>query len=264
MANMTVLITGASTGIGKATAQYFLDNGWNVCATMRDVSKATFSVEERKGSLLITELDVTKSDTIDDAIEACIGKFGNIDVLVNNAGFGVFGPFETISNDQVRSQFETNVFGLTEVTRRVLPLMRKKQSGVVINVSSVAGVLTFAKGGIYSATKYAVEAFTEALSYEMSPFGIKVCLVQPGLIDTSFQYNQRLGELEIDGYEKEEGLVIKEGGSSPHSVAKVIYRASIDDRKKLRYQAGKLAKISVFLRRVIPDMIWRKLISLSM
>ena len=181
----TVLITGASTGIGKATAEYFAERGWNVAATMRTPAKANFTGKgvER---IRVFALDVTDDATIAQAVTDIVAAFGRIDVLVNNAGYGLVGLFEAMTADQVRRQFDTNVLGLMSVTRAVLPQMRAQQDGRIINVASVAGRMSMPLYSLYCSTKWAVEGYSEALSYELRQHGIQVRIIEPGPIRTDF------------------------------------------------------------------------------
>jgi NAD(P)-dependent dehydrogenase (short-subunit alcohol dehydrogenase family) len=181
----TVLITGASTGIGKTTAEYFAARGWNVAATMRSPENASFTCEGAE-RIKVLRLDVTDEATIAAAVAGTIAEFGKIDALVNNAGYGLIGLFEAMTPEQVRRQFETNVIGLMNVTRAVLPQMRARKSGTIINVASVAGRMSMPLYSLYCSTKWAVEGFTEALSYELKPHGILVRIIEPGPIRTDF------------------------------------------------------------------------------
>ena len=165
----TILITGASTGIGKATALHFQQNGWNVIATMRSPEK-----EQDLTSLdnvLVTRLDVLDLESINSAVDAGIEKFGKIDALLNNAGYGAYGPLEAIPRANMVRQFDTNVIGLLDVTRALIPHFRANKDGMVINVSSIGGKMTFPFGSLYHGTKFAVEGISEALSYEFETFG---------------------------------------------------------------------------------------------
>lgn len=173
----TVLITGCSTGIGKATAQLFNDKGWNVVATMRNPGAEKDL--KPSDSMLVTKLDVQDQTSIDKAIQEGIARFESIDVLVNNAGYGQYGLFEATPREKIRDQFDVNLFGLMDVTRALLPQMRKKKSGVIINISSGAGLFTLPMISLYCASKYALEGFTEALAYELASQNIIIKLVEP-------------------------------------------------------------------------------------
>jgi NAD(P)-dependent dehydrogenase (short-subunit alcohol dehydrogenase family) len=184
----TVFITGASIGIGRATAELFQSKGWNVVATMRNpeagaaVSGNSNPALAELENVLVTKLDVNDQASIDSAIAAAIARFGSIDVLVNNAGFGIYGILEATSLDQLRQQFETNVIGLLATTKAVIPGFRKQHSGVIVNIGSIAGRISLPAGTPYNGSKFAVEGITEALSYEMRAIGVRVKLVEPGFI----------------------------------------------------------------------------------
>ena len=236
----TVLITGASSGFGRATVKVFAKQGWNVIASMRSPEKET----ELSGieGILVTRLDVTDKGSIQEAIQAGIRKFGAIDVLVNNAGYGAIGVLEAAPEDVIRQQFEVNLFGLIEVTKGVLPYMRARQSGVIINVSSVGGRMTFPFCSLYHATKFAVEGLTESLQYELDPLGIHVKIVEPGGYKTDFAGRSMslYGAGGLDGYQERFDKLLKRLDQWPMSeniseVADVIYEAASDGTEKLRY-----------------------------
>ncbi len=180
----TILITGASSGIGRTTAELFQEKGWNVVATMRKPE----AEEELSGlkNVLVTRLDVTDDASIQAAVAEGIERFGQIDVLLNNAGYGAYGPLEATPSENIRRQFETNVIGLLETTKAVLPHFRANGAGTIVNVSSIGGKMTFPLGTLYHGTKFAVEGLSEALSFEMEPLGVKVKIVEPGFIQTDF------------------------------------------------------------------------------
>ncbi len=181
----TVVITGASSGIGRATAEHFAARGWNVAATMRSPDKTEFSGAGAE-RIKAYRLDVTDEATITEAVAAIVADFGRIDVLVNNAGYGLIGLFEAMTPEQVRRQFDTNVIGLMNVTRAVLPQMRAQKGGHIINVASVAGRMSLPLYSLYCASKWAVEGFSEALTYELDTHNIKVRIIEPGPIKTDF------------------------------------------------------------------------------
>ena len=181
----TVLITGASSGIGRATAELFAQRGWNVAATMR-TPQAGFFGGPYPGRIETFRLDVTDAASIETAVGEVTAAFGRIDVLVNNAGYGLIGVFEEMSAEQVRRQLDTNVVGLMSVTRAVLPVMRAQGAGRIINVGSVAGRLCLPLYTLYSASKYAVEGFSEALDFEVRRLGIRVKIIEPGAIRSEF------------------------------------------------------------------------------
>jgi len=258
----TILITGASSGIGKATVDYFLTKNWNVIATARNIESLKQYEENDKVKILL--LDVTKQESIETAVNTAINFFGKIDVLVNNAGFALAGVFEDATKEDVDRQFDVNVFGLMECIRAVLPHFRQNKSGTIINISSVAGHSGFPTFALYNATKFAVEGFSESLWYELSPFNIKVKLVEPGPIKTDF-------------YGRSMEFTIKKGGAYETAimpainkmqemgnkglpsirVAKTIYKAANSNSRKLRYPVGALASFTITLRHMLPNSIYR-------
>ena len=253
--NKTILITGTSSGIGKETAKLFQSKGWNVIATMRSPEKETDL--NQLSNTLVTRLDVTDLDSINEAVRLGIQRFGKIDVLVNNAGYGAYGTLESFPRDGIVRQFNTNVIGLLDVTRAVLPHFRQNKKGLVINISSIMGQMTFPLGALYNGTKFAVEGISEALRYELDQLGVKIKLVEPGIIATDFSGRS----LDI-GYDESlteyESIVSKVMGAMPKMlknaspaslVANVIFVAATDGKNKLRYLAGPDAKVSVFLNK---------------
>ena len=240
----TVFITGTSTGIGRATAGYFAERGWNVAATMRDPGRA--GDLGRLENVQVLRLDVARQSEIDDAVDAAIGRFGRVDVLVNNAGFGLRGLFEGASAEQIRRQYDTNVFGLMEVIRAFLPHFRANRSGHIVNVGSIAGRVGDPLMPIYSSSKWAVEGFSEALSHEVAPLGILVKLIEPGAFKTAFQANldtestADLSDYEeiIAALEAAEAGFESEYSSDLESVVETIYEASTSTDDRLRYLAG--------------------------
>ena len=182
--NKTILITGASSGIGKETAKFFQSKWWNVIATMRNPENETEL--KQLENVLVTKLDVLDLNSIDSAISQGINQFGGIDVLLNNAGYGAYGPLEAFSRDKILRQFNTNVIGLLDVTKAVLPHFRQMRKGIIINISSIGGKMTFPLGSLYHGTKFAVEGISESLHYEVEQFGGKVKIIEPGMIATDF------------------------------------------------------------------------------
>src|ERR1700734_2585445 len=180
----TILITGASSGIGRATAVYFAERGWNVAATMREPVKADSVLQHPQISILA--LDVTNADSIAQAIAATLTRYKKIDVLLNNAGYGLFGPIEAIDGQQIQQQFATNLFGLIGVTQQILPVMRGSGEGLILNVSSIIGRMALPYASSYIATKFAVEGLSESMRYELEPFNIRVKMIEPGSINTEF------------------------------------------------------------------------------
>ena len=240
----TVLVTGASSGFGKLIAKKFQHEGWNVIATMRSHEKETEL--NQLENVLVNRLDVTDHSSIESSVNEGLEKFGKIDVLVNNAGYGVFGPMEPAADDQIRRQMEVNYFGLINVTKGVLPHMRRQKSGTIINFSSIGGRVTFPYVSLYHATKFAVEGLTESLQYELNPFGIKLKLIEPGAFNTDFATRSMdLVSLE-DGNEYKskfdaflqgmEGML--NAGQDPQNVADITFEAATDDTERLRYLVG--------------------------
>ena len=242
----TIFITGASSGIGRATAQYFHAKGWNVVATLRDPAQAGDLAALPQ--VLVSRLDVTDAATVAAAVGAAHERFGGIDVLLNNAGYGAYGPLEAFDMDGVRRQFDTNVIGLLEVTKAVLPGMRARGKGVVVNISSIGGRMTFPLGSLYHGTKFAVEGLSEALQYELEPLGIRVKIVEPGMIATdfggrSFDFRQtaELTDYQpvVDKFFSVLGSAEMAATASPPSVvSEAVWAAVTDGTARLRYTAG--------------------------
>jgi short-subunit dehydrogenase len=183
------VVTGSSTGIGFETCLALAKNGYLTYATMRDLKK-TERIEriahDKNLQIKIIEMDVNKDDSVKNAIEKIIDENGQIDILVNNAGYGLFGALEDLSVSEIKNQFETNVFGIIRVTQNVLPIMRRQTNGVIVNISSIAGLVGIPSQSVYVSTKFAVEGLSESLSFELEPFGIKIILIEPGEINTKF------------------------------------------------------------------------------
>jgi len=240
----TILITGASSGFGRETAQLFQQQGWNVIATMRSPEKEQDL--NLTANTLVTRLDVQDPESIATALQAGIDRFGQIDVLLNNAGYGLMGVFESATREQIQKQYEVNVFGLMDVTRAVLPQMRKQGSGTIINVSSFGGQVGLPFGSLYNSSKFAIEGFSEALSHEVSGLGITVKLIEPGGVATNFRSGLEMIKNEIQAYD---ALIANFFGryakttenlpkATPQGVARIIYTAATDGKPQLRYVAG--------------------------
>jgi len=255
----TVLITGASSGFGRETVKLFANKGWNVIATMRSPEKET-ELSQLEG-VLVTRLDVTDKSSIQNAVEAGIQKFGKIDVLVNNAGYGAYGPLESFSREKIIRQFNTNVIGLLDVTQALLPHFRSNKDGIIINISSIGGKMTFPFGSLYHGTKFAVEGISESLSYEMSAFGGKIKIVEPGAIATdfagrSFDFNNDESVTENQPMVNKLMSRIEtmlEHASPASVVADVIYQAATDGTDQLRYTAGEDARAIIAQRTQVDD-----------
>ncbi len=254
----TILITGASSGIGKETALYFAEKGWNVAATMRNPAKS--SGLETHPNIKIFNLDVLDIDSINEALNLTIETYGGIDVIFNNAGYALVGAFEEMSQEQIKRQFDTNVFGVMNVTRAILPHFRERNRGVIINTSSVAGRVTFPLYSIYHSTKWALEGFMESLQYELRPFNIKIKNIEPGIIKTDF-YDRSMEVAtnpKITAYRSyvntANGNMLKFGKSAPSPlvVAKKVYKAANSNSFKLRYPVGGGAPALLFFHKILP------------
>lgn len=242
----TVLITGCSSGFGRTTAHHFAERGWNVVATMRDTAGAA-ALAALPG-VLVTRLDVQDKTSIDTAIAAGIARFGAIDAVVNNAGFGLFGLFEGTAPEKIREQFDVNVFGAMDVTRAILPHFRARRAGTILNVTSGAGVFGLPMISLYCASKFALEGFSEALSYELAAVGVTVKLIEPGgVLSTNFggrsahESSQGTALPDYDAFVA--GALQTFAGlranrlATEEDVAGVIYRAASDGSPQLRYVA---------------------------
>ena len=255
----TILITGSSSGIGKTTARYFQEKGWNVVATMRTPEKDTELSE--LDNVLVARLDVQDPASIARAVQLGIETFGKIDVLLNNAGYGAFGVLEATPMEKIRRQFDVNVIGLLETTKAIIPHFRANRSGIIINISSIGGRMTFPLGSLYHGTKFAVEGLSEALSFEMGTIGVKVKLIEPGVIKTDFagrsfdfSNDQALEEYQsIVGKLSGRMERVAESGSDARVVAEVIYGAATDCTSQLRYTAGDDAKEILASRKAEDD-----------
>lgn len=240
----TILITGASSGIGRETAKLFQQKGWNVIATVRSPEKE--SELNQLDNVLVTRLDVQDQSSITSAVEEGIARFGRVDALVNNAGYALVGVFESATREQIQKQFNVNVFGLIDVTQAILPHMRSQGSGTIINISSVGGQITFPFGGLYHATKFAVEGLSESLSHELFALGIAVKVIEPGSIATNFRGAIDMVKNDITAYDPIfAGFFSNFAQAAGHlnkatveEVAQTIYEAATDDSDRLRYVVG--------------------------
>lgn len=260
----TVLITGASSGIGRSTALHFAEKGWTVIATLRSPEKTDLTHE----NIHVFRLDVTDTKAIEQTVAEALAKFNRIDVLINNAGYGLLGAFEASTSEQIQRQFATNVFGLMEMTRAFLPHFREQRSGTIVNVASIGGKMAFPLYSLYHATKWAVEGFSESLQYELEPFNIRVKLIEPGPIKTDF-YHRSADIATMPAYKAFIAKVLPslketgEQGESPDRVAEVIYRAATDGSSRLRYPADRMAQALLFLRKLLPDGIFSKIVRMT-
>lgn len=263
----SVLITGCSSGIGAATASDLAAHGYTVYATAR--RPETLQALADQGCRVLA-LDVTDEDSMAAAVAEVEEREGSVGVLVNNAGYSQSGAVESIPLDAIRRQFETNVFGLIRMSQLVLPGMRRAGRGRIVNIGSMGGKLTFPGGGIYHATKYAVEAISDAMRFEVQGFGIQVVLIEPGLITTEFahaavgstgdlndgpyaDFNSRVAGVTAGIYESPlAGLI----GGGPDAVAEVIRKAIKSKRPKARYTVTPSAPLAIAQRTVTPDRVW--------
>ena len=265
-----VLITGCSTGIGRATALRLAKSGWTVYATAR---RPETIAELGQAGCKTLALDVVDEASMSAAVTAVEQAEGAVGVLINNAGYSQSGAIETVPMDSVRRQFETNVFGVVRMTQLVLPKMRAQGWGKIVNVGSMGGRLTFPGGGHYHATKYALEALSDALRFELRGFGIDVVLLEPGLITTEFgeaatasmsdvasdssddpyaHFNATVGSVTKGAYEGP----MRHLGAGPDRVAKVIERAIASSRPPARVKITASAKLTIALRKVMSDRAW--------
>ncbi|HCA05814.1 MULTISPECIES: SDR family oxidoreductase [unclassified Chryseobacterium] len=238
----TIFITGASSGLGKTTAKLFQSKGWNVIATMRNPEAETELTQLEKVTVL--KLDVTNSQELNETVDYILGNY-NVDVVLNNAGYGLIGPLEAFTDEQIKMQIETNLMGVIRITKGFTPYFREKKDGVLINITSSFGLIGFPTCSVYSATKFAVDGFSESMGYELAQFGIKVKIVAPGGIQTDFAgrsldgatheaYGQLVAKVS-EGYSPEQ----ISNYSKPEDIARVIYEAATDGKDQLRYIAGK-------------------------
>ncbi|MDA3915277.1 oxidoreductase [Oleiagrimonas sp.] len=246
--NPVWLITGCSTGFGRELAKLVLARGWRAVVTARDPSKVADIAAGQGDRVLVLPLDVTDRGQIDNAVTETISTFGRIDVLVNNAGYGYLAAIEEGEDEAVRDLFETNVFGLVEMTKAVLPAMRKQRSGLIVNVSSIGGITSFGATGYYHGTKYAVEGISESLALEVKPMGINVLIVEPGPFRTHWAGPSiKQSAVRIEDYAETAGVRRKQtaarSGSQagdPVRDAQAIIDAALSDTPPLRLVLGEV------------------------
>lgn len=262
-----VLITGSSSGIGKATAEKFAAEGWMVAATMRDVARAPeFRSNGSGGTITTFPLDVTDPKMISAAVASVESDLGPVAAVVNNAGYGLIGPFEAIEPAEIERQFATNVTGLMNVTRAILPGMRKRRRGSIINVTSMGGRLTFPFYSVYHATKWAVEGLSESLQYELRPFGIRVKIIEPGTIRTEFygRSESRADAEQLGDYRSHFESVYRKyqqigrTAPGPEIVADAILQAALDRSSRLRYTPNSTKLLA--LRQIFGERMMRRVI----
>ncbi|HEY9346536.1 MAG TPA: oxidoreductase [Inquilinus sp.] len=268
----TALVTGASSGMGKEIAKRLIEDGFQVYAAARQV--------ERMDDLAILgarrlRMDISKTEEIERAVDAILGEVGGVDVLVNNAGFGLYGPVEDVGIDEARYQFEVNVFGTARLTQLLLPAMRKKGAGTIVNITSMGGKVYTLLGAWYHATKHALEGWSDCLRLELAPFGIRVVIVEPGLIETGF------GDVVADGLIKRSGsgayakltqavarstkAAYGQGrGTDPGVIADVVSKAVKAAKPRTRYVAGKYARPMIIMRKWLGDRMFDRIITSQM
>ena len=262
-----VLITGTAYGLGKSTAELLIDKGHIVYGGDILVEENLY-LNDIGGTAL--EMDVTNQEHIDKAINQIISEQGRVDVLVNNAGLGVYGAIEDVSMEDIYYQYDVNLFGLARVTKAVLPYMREKESGLIINISSVLGETYGPLAGWYLSTKHALEGWSDALRVELKEFDIDVVVVQPGAINTNFS---NVTKTYIDKYREnsayqhlygepitDTGNEVLSNQSDPIVIAKVINKAMNARNPKTRYAAGAYSKIGIFLRKIMTDKMFDRFI----
>ena len=258
-------VTGSSSGIGLETALLLARSGFQTYATMRNLKKSQNITEIANAenlSLTVIQLDVNDDRSVKDAIRQIVAESKRIDVLVSNAGYGLFSPIEDVTLGQIKEQFETNFFGVVRVTREVLPIMRKQREGTIVNVSSGAGRVGIPILSAYAATKFALEGLSESMRYELNEFGINIILIEPGVIKTNFIENLKTANTTLQSESPYAGLVdriskefgkMMDNSSSPKLVAEVILQAITSKEPKIRYVVGDDAESMMKIRKNSSD-----------
>jgi short-subunit dehydrogenase len=271
MHHQVVLITGCSSGIGYETALMLARNGFHTFATMRNTKKSD-SLEEiikkERLDLIIRELDVNDDTSIENTINCIKREANRIDVLINNAGYGLVGFFEDLTLDEIRNQFEVNFFGVLNITKKIIPIMRLQKSGIIINVSSGAGQVGFPGISAYVSTKFAIEGFSESLMYELFPYGIKVVIIEPGVTKSNFFRNCIVSEhsmkssspysRSLDKFQRNVELM-QEHATSPIDVAKVIIQVLGNNEPKQRYIVGNDVAMILEAKKNLSDIEFKKM-----
>ena len=265
------LVTGSSSGIGLETVLALARDGYETFASMRDVNKSAeleYAVKKENLKIKIIELDVDKEESIVTAIKKISSEHGRLDVLVNNAGYGQFGCTEDITLDDFRKQFETNFFSIVRIIQEVSPIMRNQKSGIIVNISSVVGKIGLPGSPAYISTKFALEGFSECLRYELGQFGIKITLIEPGVVKTNFFNSMKVPESKIDPKYKEltdhilAGLkMMAQMGTPPSQVADVIIKAINSDEILPRYTVGTDAAMFMEAKQSKTDIEFEKYMS---
>jgi short-subunit dehydrogenase len=271
------IVTGSSSGIGHATSLLLARNRFHTYATIRNIEKSAdirkIANKERL-PLQVIHLDVNDEDSIRNSIEKVVSEKERIDVLVNNAGYGLVGAFEDLSVEEIKSQFETNFFGVIRLTQQVLPIMRQQKSGTIVNVSSGAGRIGFPGMSAYVSSKFALEGLSESISYELEPFGIKVIIIEPGVIRTNFKKNSVMSKKSLDDssispysslIQKMDASInsIVEHATPPEEVAKVILHAVITKNPELRSLVGNDIIMMLETKKSMSDEDFRKMMMQS-
>ena len=263
--NKVAVISGSSSGIGLETSLALARNGFLTYATMHNLKKAdsiNILADKERIPIKVIQLDVTDDKSVNDAIQTITSDAGRIDVLVNNAGYGLFGAFEDLSIGEIKDVYETNFFGLVRLTQAVIPMMRKQQSGRIVNLSSGAGIFGFPGGSAYVSSKFTVEGLSESISYELEPFGIKVILVEPGFIKTNFGQAMVIAKKSQDPNSQYSQMMQKVAANSSSMadnaapadlVANVILEAITSKEPNLRYLAGKDVETWAANKRTMSD-----------
>lgn len=271
------IVTGSSSGIGYATSLLLARNRFHTYATMRNIEKSADIQEianKERLPLQVIQLDVNDDASIRNSIKRVERENERIDVLVNNAGYGLVGAFEDLSVEEIKSQFETNFFGVIRLTQQVLPIMRKQKSGTIVNVSSGAGRIGFPGMSAYVSSKFALEGLSESMSYELEPFGIKVVIIEPGVIRTNFKKNSVMSEKSLDNssispyssiIQKIDSSIssMVEHATPPEEVAKAILHAVISNNPELRYLVGNDIIMMVETKKSMSDKDFRKMMMQS-
>lgn len=257
-----VLITGASSGIGKAIGEYLHHKGYTVIGTSRDANKYASSAFQ------LIDLDVRDSESISIAVQKTITIAGKIDVLINNAGVGITGPLEEIPTSEIKNNFEINLFGPIEVMKAVLPYMREQKSGLIINITSIAGYMGLPFRSVYSASKGALELITEALRMEVKSFGVHITNIAPGDFATNIAAGRFHAPLVSNSaYAKSYGKTLEmmdehvDSGSNPQQMAEAVYKIITSDNPRIHYKVGAfMQKFSIILKRILPDTIYERML----
>lgn len=261
-----VLITGASSGMGKATAKLLLQEGYTVYATARRVDRMN---DLKQLGAKVISLDVTDELSMVSGVNQIIAEQGRIDVLFNNAGYGSYGAVEDVPLDEVRRQFEVNLFGIGRLTQLVLPHMRKQKFGTIINNSSMGGKIYTPLGAWYHATKHALEGYSDCLRLEVAPFGVRVVIIEPGSIATEWggimleNLKQTSSKSVYVGYANAfiQFMMKMKGASSPDVIARVVLKAIRAKRPKTRYVAGAMAKQFMMMRKLMSDRMFDRILN---